>query len=96
MDKAQQAASKRNAGYHAAGMVEDGTVIGRAGSTVFFAMERLGERIAEDGLSITGVPTSYQAAIRAHQYGIPLSSLDGIPNSIWPSTEQTRPTRISA
>ena len=80
MDKAQQAASKRNAGYHAAEMIKDGMVIGLGtGSTVFFAMERLGERIAEDGLSITGVPTSYQAAIRAHQYGIPLSSLDEHP-----------------
>ena len=75
-----QAASKRNAGYHAAGMVEDGMVVGLGtGSTVFFAMERLGERIAQDGLSIAGVPTSYQAAIRARQYGIPLTSLDEHP-----------------
>jgi len=75
-----QAGSKRNAGYHAAGMVEDGMVIGLGtGSTVFFAMERLGERIVQDGLSIVGVPTSYQAAIRARQYGIPLTSLDEHP-----------------
>ena len=75
-----QAGSKRNAGYHAAGMVEDGMVVGLGtGSTVFFAMERLGERIVQDGLSIVGVPTSYQAAIRARQYGIPLTSLDEHP-----------------
>lgn len=77
---AKQAASKRNAGYRAAEEVEDGMVVGLGtGSTVFFAMERLGKRIAEDGLSIVGVPTSYQAAIRARRYGIPLTSLDEHP-----------------
>jgi len=75
-----QTESKRNAGYHAAGMVEDGMVVGLGtGSTVFFAMERLGERIRRDGLTIAGVPTSYQAAIRAREYGIPLTSLDEHP-----------------
>ena len=80
MDPAQQEESKRNAGYHAAGMVKDGMVIGLGtGSTVFFAMERLGERIVGDDLSIAGVPTSHQAAIRARRYGIPLTSLDEHP-----------------
>lgn len=80
MNTADQAASKRNAGHRAAEAVEDGMVVGLGtGSTVFFAMERLGERIARDGLSIAGVPTSYQAAIRARQYGIPLTSLDEHP-----------------
>ncbi|NLA37799.1 MAG: ribose 5-phosphate isomerase A [Methanomicrobiales archaeon] len=80
MNAAEQAASKRNAGYHAAELVEDGMTIGLGtGSTVFFAMECLGERIERDGLSIVGVPTSYQAAIRARRYGIPLSSLDEHP-----------------
>ena len=80
MDKTKQKESKRNAGYHAAGMVEDGMAVGLGtGSTVFFAMERLGERIAGGGLSIVGVPTSYQAAIRARRYGIALSSLDEHP-----------------
>jgi ribose 5-phosphate isomerase A len=61
-------------------MVEDGMVVGLGtGSTVFFAMERLGERIRRDGLTIAGVPTSYQAAIRAREYGIPLTSLDEHP-----------------
>lgn len=80
MDKTKQKESKRNAGYHAAGMVEDGMAVGLGtGSTVFFAMERLGERIAGEGLFIVGVPTSYQAAIRARRYGIALSSLDEHP-----------------
>ncbi|SCL76063.1 Ribose-5-phosphate isomerase A [Methanoculleus chikugoensis] len=80
MSTAEQAVSKRNAGHRAAEEVADGMVVGLGtGSTVFFAMERLGERIAEDGLSIAGVPTSYQAAIRARRYGIPLASLDEHP-----------------
>lgn len=80
MNAAEQAASKRNAGYRAAEEVEDGMVVGLGtGSTVFFAMERLGERMAGDRLSIVGVPTSYQAAIRARQYGIGLTSLDEHP-----------------
>jgi len=71
---------KRNAGYRAAAMVEDGMAVGLGtGSTVFFAMERLGERIAGEGLSFTGIPTSYQAAIRARRYGIPLAGLDEYP-----------------
>ncbi len=80
MHAAEQVESKRNAGYRAAGEVGDGMVVGLGtGSTVFFAMERLGERIVREGLSIAGVPTSYQAAIRARQYGIPLTSLDDHP-----------------
>ncbi|RXE55528.1 ribose 5-phosphate isomerase [Methanoculleus taiwanensis] len=79
MDSSLLAESKRIAGYRAADLVEDGTVIGLGtGSTVFFAMERLAERIAS-GLSIVGVPTSYQAAIRAREYGIPLTTLDEFP-----------------
>jgi ribose 5-phosphate isomerase A len=67
---------KREAGRYAADLVGQGTVIGLGtGSTVFFAMERLGERIKE-GLEFAGVPTSYQAAFRARQYGIPLTDLD--------------------
>jgi len=73
-------AAKRVAGYRAAGEVRDGMVVGLGtGSTVFFAMERLGERITEEGLSIAGVPTSYQAAMRARRYGLPLTDLDEHP-----------------
>lgn len=80
MNTAAQASPKQNAGYRAAEEVGDGMIVGLGtGSTVFFAMERLGARITEDGLSIVGVPTSYQAAIRARRYGIPLTSLDEHP-----------------
>jgi ribose 5-phosphate isomerase A len=81
MDDSAEAltAAKRAAGYLAADMVEDGMVLGLGtGSTVFYALERLSTRIRE-GLRISGVPTSYQTARRAHEYGIPLTTLDADP-----------------
>jgi len=69
-------AAKRDAGFRAADMVKDGMIVGLGtGSTVFFAMERLGERIQKEGLKIMGVPTSNQTAMRAEEYGIPLTTL---------------------
>lgn len=73
-------ACKRNAGRFAADLVADGVAVGLGtGSTVFYAMERLSERISSEGLSIVGVPTSFQAAARARDYGIPISTLDEYP-----------------
>ena len=48
------------------------------GSTVFYTIECLSGRI-RDGLSVAGVPTSYQTATRAREYGIPLTTLDDNP-----------------
>ena len=68
--------AKQDAGFRAADMVKDGMIVGLGtGSTVFFAMERLGQRIATEGLKIMGVPTSHQTAMRAEEYGIPLTTL---------------------
>jgi ribose 5-phosphate isomerase A len=70
---------KREAGYHAADMVEDGMVIGLGtGSTIAYTMERLSERIRK-GLRIQGVPTSFQAEMRARDLHIPLTTLDDYP-----------------
>jgi ribose 5-phosphate isomerase A len=70
---------KREAGYCAAEMVRDGTIVGLGtGSTVLYAMERLSARIRE-GFSVQGVPTSYEAEIRARRFGIPLTNLDEHP-----------------
>ena len=72
-------AAKSAAGYHAADMVEDGMVIGLGtGSTVYYMIERLSSRVRE-GLKISGVPTSYQTAMRAREYAIPLTTLDDNP-----------------
>ena len=70
---------KREAGYHAADMVEDGMVIGLGtGSTIAYTMERLSDRIRK-GLRIQGVPTSIQAEMRARDLHIPLTTLDDYP-----------------
>lgn len=70
---------KRRAGNFAAELVEDDMVIGLGtGSTVFYAMVRLSERISE-GLAVQGVPTSHQAAMRARNLQIPLTTLDDYP-----------------
>src|SRR5512138_2619593 len=81
MEKMVQAPqqAKRAAGYRAAEMVEEGMVVGLGtGSTVYFAIERLAERV-RDGLAITGIPTSFQTARRAREAGIPLTTLDDHP-----------------
>jgi ribose 5-phosphate isomerase A len=72
--------AKLEAGYRAADQVRDGMTIGiGTGSTVLYAMERICERIREEKLTVTGVPTSYQAAYRAVEMGIPLTSLAAQP-----------------
>jgi len=79
MEKQSPTPGKREAGYCAAEMVKDGTIVGLGtGSTVLLAMERLSARIME-GLSIQGVPTSYETEIRARRFGIPLTTLDEYP-----------------
>ena len=49
------------------------------GSTVQFALERLGQRIREDGLRIRGVPTSEATAREATALGIALTDLQADP-----------------
>lgn len=73
--------AKRDAGFHAADLVMDGMIIGLGtGSTTYHAMVRLSERRKQDHLSIAGVPTSLQTAIRARELGIPLTTLDDHPS----------------
>ena len=78
-EKVQGDPGKRAAGRAAADKVGDGMVVGLGtGSTVLFAMDRLAERMAE-GLTLSGIPTSYQAEIRARVLGIPLTTLQDNP-----------------
>ncbi len=79
MDALAPDLGKQAAGIRAAEMVEDGMVIGLGtGSTVLFAMQKLSLKV-RDGLEVTGVPTSFQAAMRARELGIPLTTLDDHP-----------------
>lgn len=59
----------------AANLVEDGMVLGLGtGSTASYFISALGRRLAEDGLRITGIPTSEQTASQARNAMIPLTS----------------------
>ncbi|MGP0075786.1 MAG: ribose-5-phosphate isomerase RpiA [Bryobacteraceae bacterium] len=66
---------KQEAGEVAAGLVENGMIVGLGtGSTAKFAVEALGRRV-KDGLRIVGIPTSEATARQARGVGIRVSSL---------------------
>lgn len=72
--------AKRAAGRYAADLVENNTVIGLGtGRTVAHVLERLAERIRDQGLQIQGVPTSRSTESKAEALGIPLTTLDRHP-----------------
>lgn len=67
---------KKVAGRRAAELVEDGMTLGLGtGSTVLFFLERVAERIREEGLELRGVPTSLDTETKAREMGIPLAGL---------------------
>jgi ribose 5-phosphate isomerase A len=70
---------KETAGRAAAKLVRDGDIVGLGtGSTAYFAVVALGERV-KAGLKIIGIPTSVQTADLARTLGIPLTTLDEHP-----------------
>jgi len=70
--------AKEAAGRRAAEFVEDGMTLGLGtGSTVFFTLQALGERVS-DGLRIRCVPTSIDTEVRAKEFGIPLVTLEEV------------------
>lgn len=70
---------KELAGRAAAKLVQDGDVVGLGtGSTAYFAVVALGERV-KAGLKIVGIPTSVATAELARKLGIPLTTLDEHP-----------------
>src|SRR5271154_3275193 len=70
---------KELAGRAAAKLVNDGDIVGLGtGSTAYFAVIALGERV-KAGLKIAGIPTSVQTADLARAAGIPLTTLDEHP-----------------
>src|SRR5208337_4460494 len=70
---------KEAAGRAAARLVRDGDIVGLGtGSTAYFAVVALGERV-KAGLKIIGIPSSALTADLARQLGIPLTTLDEHP-----------------
>ncbi|HXX71436.1 MAG TPA: ribose-5-phosphate isomerase RpiA [Candidatus Acidoferrum sp.] len=75
MQPSEQNEWKRAAAEAAANRVEDGMVLGLGtGSTAAYFLQALGRRLAEDGLRVSGVPTSEQTASQARNLRIPLTS----------------------
>lgn len=69
--------AKFSAAREAARMVESGMRVGLGtGSTAAWLVRCLGERVREEGLQITGVPTSSRTAALARDVGIKVVSLD--------------------
>jgi ribose 5-phosphate isomerase A len=68
--------AKQRAGFRAAEYVEDGMSVGLGtGSTAYWLVERLGERVREEGLRVRCVPTSRRTEEQARSLGLPLVSL---------------------
>lgn len=66
---------KQIAGEHAADHVTHDMIVGLGtGSTAYFAIVRLADRIREESLRIRCIPTSERSATLAREQGIPLTS----------------------
>lgn len=65
--------AKQLAGERAVDWVQDGMTLGLGtGSTVYYSLQKLGQRIANEGLKVRGIPSSEQTAEIATEVGIPL------------------------
>jgi ribose 5-phosphate isomerase A len=72
IDRAKYAAAVKAVDY-----VQDGMKVGLGtGSTAFWMIKRLAERVRDEGLRVTGVPTSSRTAALAREEGIALTTLD--------------------
>jgi ribose 5-phosphate isomerase A len=68
--------AKQRAGFRAAELVEDGMRVGLGtGTTARWLVERLGERVREEGLRVRCVPTSRRTEEQARSLGVPLVTL---------------------
>jgi ribose 5-phosphate isomerase A len=75
MEPSEQNEWKKKAAEAAARLVEDGMVLGLGtGSTAAYFLSALGQRLSQDRLRITGVPTSEETASQARSLGIPLTT----------------------
>ena len=71
--------AKQHAARLAADLVEPGMAVGLgSGTTATLMIQRLGQRVAEEGLEFLGVPTSRATADLASSFGIALAELDAV------------------
>ncbi len=74
IDKAKYIAAKRALDH-----VEDGMRLGLGtGSTAAWMVRLLGDMVRDEGLRVTGVPTSARTAELAGQVGVPVATLDEV------------------
>jgi ribose 5-phosphate isomerase A len=75
MEPSEQNEWKKAAAEAAARLVENGMILGLGtGSTAAYFLSALGRRVAEEGLRVTGLPTSDETASQARNLRIPLTS----------------------
>ena len=66
---------KKMAGERAVDYVDDDMIVGLGtGSTAYFAIVRLADRISREGLRVQCIPTSERSATLARELGVPLTS----------------------
>lgn len=71
---------KKAAAEKAAEFVQDGMTIGLgSGSTVYWLLKRLGERV-EQGLQVKGIPSSRRTEGWAHEFKVPLTDFSQVQN----------------
>lgn len=71
--------AKRAAAARALQLVEPGMRLGLGtGSTAAFVVDLLAQRIAEEGIEVTCVPTSTRTRDHAARLGVPLATLDDV------------------
>ena len=71
---------KRRVAEKALEFVEDNSIIGLgSGSTVAYFLESLGKYVNEEGLDITGIPSSVSTASLAGSYGIKIGDMNDYP-----------------
>jgi ribose 5-phosphate isomerase A len=76
-ERHEKEAAKKNAANAAVQHVKDGFIVGLgSGSTAAYAIEAIGEKVKLEGLTVLGVPTSYQAFLLAVQHGIAVTTLE--------------------
>lgn len=70
---------KKEAGYRAADLVEDGMTVGLGtGTTVRYLLDAFGERIKKRGSQFIGIPTSKWTADYGRNLGMVIKSLDDV------------------
>jgi len=71
--------AKRAAAEYAVKYVKDGMIVALgSGSTVHFMIQKLGQRVREEGLKIQAVPSSDRSEQLAREFGIPVLDVSAV------------------